>query len=478
VIIGAEGVTFSGRIVEIDNAIAAKNRDIRDARARIQQHAPPGMAVEAFMALEADTDIDAKIAAREQEVRAVQRAGQLQQRAGLTALAAPTFPPAFAQLLGKTFANVAEDAERLVGEHIARHEMQARGEQWLTEGLRYIRNDNCPFCAQGLAGVELIRSYRAYFSREYHALREEVGGMERQLDGALSDRAAAAIEQTIQQNSNAVEFWREYSDLAAPALPQAERVGAIIGNLRTAARSLLETKAASPLEAIPPGDEFTNATREFETLRAAIADFNASVAAANTVIAAKKRETQAANLAAVQASLARLKGQKARHSEEVRALCAAEATLQTEKRELEEEKTRVRGQLDAHTEAVIRRYGESINRYLTKINAGFRITTPTHTYRGGPPSTSYQIIINQNVVDLGDAGTPHDRPSFKNTLSAGDRSTLALAFFLAQLEQDANRARKIVVFDDPFTSLDSFRRNHTVHQIYRCGEVCAQVVVV
>jgi wobble nucleotide-excising tRNase len=54
---------------------------------------------------------------------------------------------------------------------------------------------------------------------------------------------------------------------------------------------------------------------------------------------------------------------------------------------------------------------------------------------------------------------------------------LALAFFLAQLEQDPDRARKTIVFDDPFSSLDGFRRNHTVHQIHRCGETCAQVIL-
>jgi wobble nucleotide-excising tRNase len=70
-----------------------------------------------------------------------------------------------------------------------------------------------------------------------------------------------------------------------------------------------------------------------------------------------------------------------------------------------------------------------------------------------------------------------ERPSFKNTLSAGDKSTLALAFFLALLEQDANRANKVVVFDDPFASMDSFRRMHTVNQIFRSGETCAQVIV-
>ena len=35
---------------------------------------------------------------------------------------------------------------------------------------------------------------------------------------------------------------------------------------------------------------------------------------------------------------------------------------------------------------------------------------------------------------------PMSQPSFKNTLSTGDRSTLALALFLAQLEHDAARS--------------------------------------
>jgi wobble nucleotide-excising tRNase len=45
-------------------------------------------------------------------------------------------------------------------------------------------------------------------------------------------------------------------------------------------------------------------------------------------------------------------------------------------------------------------------------------------------------------------------PSFRNTLSAGDRNALALAFFFASLERDPQRAQKIVVIDDPISSLD------------------------
>ena len=86
-------------------------------------------------------------------------------------------------------------------------------------------------------------------------------------------------------------------------------------------------------------------------------------------------------------------------------------------------------------------------------------------------------MINDTPVELGDGKTPPGQPSFRNTISSGDRSTLALAFFLAKLEHDPDKASKIVVFDDPFNSQDNFRKDHTVRKIRDCGETCAQVIV-
>lgn len=65
---------------------------------------------------------------------------------------------------------------------------------------------------------------------------------------------------------------------------------------------------------------------------------------------------------------------------------------------------------------------------------------------------------------MGDGKPLADRPSFKNTLSAGDRTTLAVAFFLAHLERDTDIGRKIVVLDDPLSSQDAFRRRQTVQE--------------
>jgi wobble nucleotide-excising tRNase len=419
------------------------------------------MTGDAFLALAEDPEIDAKIAAKEQELQAAQRSAQLQQRGALTAAAVPGFPAVFAQVLAKTLAHVSADAERRVSEHIARHQMQAHGEAWLTEGLGFGAGDACTFCGQSVGGVDLIKAYRDFFSREYHALRAEVTALSGQVEAAIGDRVSGPIEQTLLSNSNAVEFWQPYCELAAPILPEVGSIGEFTTALKQTAQSLLQRKAAAPLDAVPPDDAFTRALTEFEALRTSLANYNGTVAAANAVIGARKRQAQVANAREIETVLARLRAQKARYTDEAREICAADARLQGEKDAFEQEKARAREDLDTYTQQVITRYGQSINRSLERINAGFRITPPTHTYRGGPPSTSYQILINQNAVNLGDPTTPADRPSFKNTLSAGDRSTLALAFFLANLEQDPNRAGKLVVFDDPFTSMDSFRRSHT-----------------
>jgi wobble nucleotide-excising tRNase len=144
---------------------------------------------------------------------------------------------------------------------------------------------------------------------------------------------------------------------------------------------------------------------------------------------------------------------------------------------LDERKAEVRAKLQQHTDKTIKPYENRINELLDSFNAGFKIAETKPAFPGGVASSTYQLVINNTGIDLGDGATPLDKPSFKNTLSGGDRSTLALAFFLAHLERDPERGRRIIVFDDPFTSQDSFRRRQTVNEIRKAAAESAQTIV-
>ncbi len=477
VIIGAQGIAFANEITELDSRIRAQNGAIQDNRARLLPFLGRAMSVDQFIALLPDPSIDEKLATKEQELQTVLRSEDIARRAGLTPVAIPVIPVAISEVLAKTLSNVEDGALKRVREHIAKHTMEGQGEGWLSTGARLVVDNECPFCGQDVAGNVLITAYQSFFSTEYRELRRTVAELVVRVNSVIGDRAASAIVETVVQNDGAAEFWRTYCDLTPPSGVTTETVRKVFADLRGAAAALLETKAGTPLEPVPPTETYTSALRQFENLRTRLSDYNAAVAAANVLVEETRQQAKTSRRSDVEADLSRLRVQKARGTTEAALLCETEGRLQAEKTIMEGEKERARTALDSYTARVIDEYGQSINKYLNRFNAAFRITGPTHNYRGGSPSTSYQILINSRPVDLGDERTPMDRPSFKNTLSSGDRSTLALAFFLAQLDQDPGIAEKIVVFDDPFTSMDSFRRTSTVHEIHRCWRESAQIIL-
>jgi wobble nucleotide-excising tRNase len=477
VIIGKEGVELARQVEQIDTDIRTKTSEIKERRTAVQVHLPRGITIEAFMPLSQDQDIDAKINAKEKELEAVRQADQIRTRAALAPLALPTMPQDFEALLTTTVEGLAADAERRVSAHIAAHAMHDQGETWLSEGRGYIHNQSCPFCGQSLDGVALMEAYNAYFSAAYHDLRQQITHLRTTIETALGDRLIAQAEKTIDLNDASAEFWTRYCEIARPALPSPPGIGDTLRVLREAVFALLDRKAAAPLDRITTDQSYADALHAVASLTETTAIYNEAVRTANDIIAAKKTSTGTADARTVEASLHQLQAIKARHQPDARASCHAHATALDEKKALEDQKAAVRDKLDEHTEKVISRYERTINTLLDDFQAGFRITGTKHDYRGGIPTSSFQILINDTPVDLGDDNTSLDKPSFRNTLSSGDKSTLALAFFLAQLEHDPEKGDKIVVFDDPFNSQDAFRKDHTVAKIKKCGESCAQVIV-
>ena len=64
-------------------------------------------------------------------------------------------------------------------------------------------------------------------------------------------------------------------------------------------------------------------------------------------------------------------------------------------------------------------------------------------------------------------------------MSEGDKNTLAFALFLAKLDQmpPSELSKKVVVIDDPITSLDTHRRRKTVEAICKFHSSVKQIVV-
>ncbi|ENU19815.1 hypothetical protein F994_01753 [Acinetobacter bohemicus ANC 3994] len=111
---------------------------------------------------------------------------------------------------------------------------------------------------------------------------------------------------------------------------------------------------------------------------------------------------------------------------------------------------------------LIEKHKDGINELLKKFNSMIRLSKFEKDNKGhrGASRISYGItFLDQELSILN-----HNEIIFDRVLSSGDKSTLALAFFLSKFK-DENFEPSIIFFDDPMSSLDEHRRKATIQEI-------------
>lgn len=481
VIVGVQGVQLAKKIEELDGKIRDANSDIRRKKEAASRTLPNGVTLEAYLKWQPDENIESKIQEKNKEVtnlqRTLEKATEIQSRGLLSKITLPDFPSDFMTILTKQLEDITADAETRVRQQIAAHNMGAHGESWLSQGLGFLTNDKCPFCGQAITGIDLIATYRSHFNVAYKNLKQEVAKLTQKVINSIGESSLNPVQKTVSNNLTLVEFWKQFTEVGLPSFAF-EDARTKYSTLLNSASALAQRKQQSPTEAITPGDDFQSALNEVAALRESVSAYNTAVDSANSLINKQKTTSQqGAGINALKKELADLEAKKKRFDPEVEQACNGYNDALTAKKALDIQKSAIRDQLDQYCQEIIQTYENAINTYLDQFNTGFRIINSRHKYTGGTPSSLYQIQINNCAVNLGDSRTQAGTPCFKTTLSSGDRSALALAFFLAAMKQDIDIGNKIVALDDPFTSQDRFRRTCTQQLIRQLASAAKQVIV-
>lgn len=479
VIVGAQGVQLAKQVEELDDQIRDANTEIRTKKEAIS--CPNGPTLETYLAWQPVEDIETKIQQKDNEIanlkRTLEKMAEIQSKGLLAKIALPTFPPDFNATLAKHLEDIAADAEARIRQQVLSHQMGGQGETWLSQGLGFIVDDKCPFCGQDITVNDLIAAYRSHFNAAYKALKQEVAQLSQRITGSIGDSTLNSTQQILSSNLTFVEFWKQFTEMTLPTIP-IEEVRTKYATLRDLALTLAQRKEQNPMESVLPTTDFQAALSTVVALRELAQSYNAAVDTCNALINAQKfAAQQGGDINVLKRELADLEAKKKRFEPEVVQARKEFQEALAAKAALDQKKADARRQLDQHCQEILQTYEHDINTYLDQFNTGFRITNSRHLYTGGTPSSHYQIQINNYPVDLGDSRTQPGTPCFRTTLSSGDRSALALAFFLAALKQDPEIGNKIVVLDDPFTSQDRFRRTCTQQLIRQFAGLAKQVIV-
>lgn len=477
-ILGSQGVALNNTLQGHVARIEQHNADLREKAEAVPATARDPFTVNAFCDLEADPNVDTKIRNAERRLAAAKSADAIRQRPVFMRITLPDFDvDGINDLLGQTLADLEADAAAQVRAHLA--SLGRGAEAWVAEGMPRIasvseghENEICPFCAQDLEGSTLINHYQAYFSGSYEALKRNIREMGTGIRDAHGGDIPAAFERSIRTAAQNHEFWKDFAELPEITIDTAA-ISREWTTAREAVLNPLRSKAASPLEPMALTSDALDAIATYRTRIEEIAGLSRRLAACNERLETVKEQAAADDLAALTDDLKRLKARKARFDPAIIPFCEAYLTEKAAKNATETQRAQARAALDHYREQVFPAYETAINNFLQRFSATFRIGQVESVNTRAGSSASYCVIINQQNVNI----TAENGPSFRNTLSAGDRNTLALAFFFASLEQDPNLAQKIVVIDDPMTSLDEHRSLITRQEMHALSERVRQMIV-
>jgi wobble nucleotide-excising tRNase len=484
-VVGEEGVNRVRRIVELDGENRDNNKAITDTENELKVLtrgvAPLTMQLVAFLALPLRHDIDDEIAAKNLRVQQARRAKELKAATEPTLNPVPTEQDKFRALLHGSIDDVAADAVAKVRAHIAAHQLHTSEtamphESWLEAGMAFTGSGDCPFCGQLLSDRTPIDAYKDIFSEAYKqlglAVKDAVATLTRYKNGDFR----RAVAKTNEQNGHQFRYWQEVGKLVPPEVDETEIVVVRMEQVTDALLALFAEKQANLTSAIA-ADRTVRPLGEWDAGRTFFVNSNIVIERYNGEVRTLKESVDPAALPALESELSALQAQKARHEPETCSAANRRSTFEQRKRDIAAEKARTRKELDDHGRAITAELSIAINSYLDRLNAGFSIDYHEPDYRGKEPSASYSIRIREVPVSPRSGNGDIDKPCFRNTLSGGDKSTLALAFFLAKINANPKLDELMVVLDDPFTSLDHFRREFTANEIRKlCGKA-KQVII-
>ena len=422
-------------------------------------------------------DIDETIRTTERSLAAARAQDAVRNTPPFGALLLPAFDIAGTeQLLQEDLPALGTEAAARLQAHLAG--VGAEGETWIAEGMGRVAasEPNCPFCGQDLGGSPMIGHYRAFFGEEYTRLKARISRALAAVNGTHGGEALAAFERAVRVAVERRQFWAQFCEVPEIVVDTA----AIVVDWQIGHEAIagaLNAKLAGPLERRTLTTPTRLAIAAYEARREEVAALDEALRRANEAIQLVKEQAREGNPAAIESDLAHLNAVRARHWPAVAPLCDAYLAERHAKIVTELQRDAAQAALEQHRTTVFPGYQTAVNIYLQRFYAGFRLDSVTSTNTRGGPACNYNMVINNTAVPIA-GGTPAaGGPSFRTALSAGDRNTLALAFFFASLDQRRDLADHVVVIDDPISSLDEHRELTTVQEVRRLTERAGQVIV-
>jgi len=465
IIIGAQGVKLAEELAGLKTKEKAKSQEVANHAAHFSG-AGFTFSLNDFLAIPAgeETVVGGRIQKLEKDLKSKESETQVLGLGFPRPLSAPSFDlPTAKTLAAQKIAGAHENAEKRVLAHIERNfKGKGQAKEFIRQGLDSVQAD-CPFCGQDLKNAtDLLKAYREFFDDAFRTYQRRLAEQAATLAKWNLDNDLTALISSHNANLATLKQWEAF--IGGNTLPNifdtVETCRPKLVELKAGVQAELEKKQQDP-NAEADVSKFDALIAELAALKSAIESYNAGITAFTEQAKQYLAKLPKLAIASIRTALAKEQEVKTRFIPEWKKWATNYPAAKKYADDLLNQRNAKQKELETYSKSIFDAYQKRINELLATLGADFAIMglVGKTDERANESYSDFGFLILQQTVPL--TTRQDDAPCFKNTLSEGDKSTLAFAFFLAALEKMPELGKQVVIFDDPLSSLDETRREAT-----------------
>jgi wobble nucleotide-excising tRNase len=372
-------------------------------------------------------------------------------------------------VLRKDYSNIKDKTLKKLNDHINANFSDSSGaEQWIQKGLKYTKDDNCPYCGQNLQNAkDLIDVYDKFFDKSYN---EFINTISSTLEDNIVNVEKMHFDYTKDLQEKLLKV-KDYIPLIKDNnfKDKANDFEIIKNNLN---ESKLEEEKNKITEDLKEKIDAKNkipykkvTIYNFEEFEKSINSYIAKLEEAKAIIKETikiienfkneyKNVTKSSKIDKLKATIEKLKYKKAKFEQDND--CKKYRVLENEINGLEKEIPSLEKQLNKEQSGYLEKYFKKINYFFKKLGSNDFVLKQEMSRQGNKPVYSLKVKFKGQVIS---------NENLRTVFSSSDRRALALSIFWAKinLEEKDIKRRTIVILDDPITSFDENRITNTIN---------------
>ncbi len=482
-VMGDQAIELQQSVSNSEGQLTKATTELKTAQTILTSLIPDGYNIDSFRNIGTIDNVDTKIAEAKSELRTAEqtksKADAILARKMLSALPIAQIPETLATVLGSTFDTVTLAAEEKIKDHLAKSS-KGLPIDWVKQGFESQNGTVCPHCGQDMDGLAILKSYRSYFSGELQAQEHLRESIKLDIDRTFGEVAQNQLRQLLISHATEQSWWKDVAEyeFTLSDIGNNEDIISLLEDAYQVFDSALGRKQANPGSKISFTDNELSTIAAWNKKAIELQTYNEALNVINTDLRSQQTKVGEIDLTIIQQHLSQLMIIKKRFEQETIDVFKANDTAINQQSLAQKAKQQANGALREQSNKLFDQYGLRINELLGMFGVDFKIINDGVSFRGGPPSGHLAIkLCDKRVSDTPESASDPSQTSFSNTLSGGDRSALALSFFLAKTEMASDVDRSIVVFDDPYFNQDRSRRQCTIERINHLAGLAKQCFV-